>query len=301
VSIAATLYPRKVNALHSKLDLLVRVRYSNPLPAPPCPPKLLDIPTNPMRYARPEFLDALANDTSLPMIVDAECGMPLDLGRWESLWEEDADDSGECTPDCSCVRVQALISMLQALNPDPNNLPKLDPMDAFLLTDPSTTPSSYVNGGHTTTGTTTSVTPSPAYVPWLRKTEYISREGVQRTSAQEPYVHITHTWYSTPTDFLFVTRKHVMSAPIDVSRGAQIRDIEASFDACNEGFSLLSLRHPNKPNVTAIESYEIFPDADIWANAYDLFRFSERPGERPVDVRSPFRVWPVCELMCNCM
>ena len=47
-----------------------------------------------MRYARPEFLDAVANETPLPMIVDAECGMPLDLGKWESLWEEDADDSG---------------------------------------------------------------------------------------------------------------------------------------------------------------------------------------------------------------
>lgn len=47
-----------------------------------------------MRYARPEFLDAIANETPLPMIVDAECGMPLDLGKWECLWEEDADDSG---------------------------------------------------------------------------------------------------------------------------------------------------------------------------------------------------------------
>ena len=46
-----------------------------------------------MRYARPEFLNALANETPLPMIVDAECGMPLDLGKWECLWEEDADDS----------------------------------------------------------------------------------------------------------------------------------------------------------------------------------------------------------------
>ena len=70
-------------ASSSKLDLLVRVRYSNPLP---CPPKLLNIPTNPMRYAKLEFLYALANETPLPMIVDAECGMPLDLGKWECLW-----------------------------------------------------------------------------------------------------------------------------------------------------------------------------------------------------------------------
>jgi len=46
-----------------------------------------------MRYTRPEFLNALANDTPLPMIVDAECGMPLDLGKWECLWEENGDDS----------------------------------------------------------------------------------------------------------------------------------------------------------------------------------------------------------------
>ena len=49
-----------------------------------------------MRYARPEFLETLANDTPLPMIVDAECGMPLDLGLWECLWTDDGDDSGEC-------------------------------------------------------------------------------------------------------------------------------------------------------------------------------------------------------------
>ena len=31
----------------------------------------------------------------------------------------------------------------------------------------------------------------------------------------------------------------------------------------------------------------MLPDAEIWANAYDLFRFSERPGERPVDMEDP--------------
>lgn len=79
-------------------------------------------------------------------------------------------------------------------------------------------------------------------------------------------------------------RKQVMNAEIDVSRTAQIRDIESSFAACNENLDLTTLRHPTKPNVTAVDSYEVFPDADIWSNAYDLFRFSERPGERPIDV-----------------
>ena len=71
---------------------------------------------------------------------------------------------------------------------------------------------------------------------------------------------------------------------IDVSRSAQLQTIEASF-AATENFDLSSLKHPNKPGVIALDSYEIFPDAELWANAYDLFRFSERPGERPPDVR----------------
>lgn len=66
---------------------------------------------------------------------------------------------------------------------------------------------------------------------------------------------------------------------IDVSHAAQIKNIEASF-ASLENFNLSTLKHPTKRNVTAVDSYEVLPDADIWANAYDLFRFSERPGDR---------------------
>ncbi|KIK61655.1 hypothetical protein GYMLUDRAFT_58718 [Collybiopsis luxurians FD-317 M1] len=225
----------------SKLDLLVRVRYSNPLPAPPCPPKLLEIPTNPMRYAQPDFINSIANNTALPMIVDAECGMPLDLGKWESLWEENADDS--------------------ALNPDPENLPKLDPKDEFLAYDAGSS-TSYLTGTHSGS---TPATPALGQVAWLRKTEYTS-DRVQKLTSET---------------------KHVSLPPIDVSREAQLRDIEASFAACNDSFILEELRHPNKPNVTAVESYEILPDSDIWANQYDLFRFAERPGERPVEVEDP--------------
>lgn len=75
------------------------------------------------------------------------------------------------------------------------------------------------------------------------------------------------------------------TAVVDISPSAQIRDIQATFDHIDKGFDLASLKHPTKPDITAVESYEILPDADIWANAYDLFRFAERPGDRPLDVR----------------
>ncbi|KAG6812735.1 hypothetical protein H0H92_000952 [Tricholoma furcatifolium] len=194
-----------------------------------------------MRYARPEFLNALASQTPLPMIVDAECGMPLDLGKFECLWEEGGDES--------------------ELNPDLNNLPPLDPKDTFLLGDSGASAGPFTNGASSSTATPL------AHVSWLRKTEYISRESSQRSSGQEKQVQA--------------------AAVIDISRAAQLRDIEASFAACNDNFSLEDIQHPNKPGVTAVESYEILPDADIWSNQYDLFRFSERPGERPVDVEDP--------------
>ncbi|KAI0741362.1 RNA polymerase II-associated [Daedaleopsis nitida] len=226
----------------SKLELLLRVRYHNPLPAPPCPPKLLDIPTSSRRYTRPEFLDDIAAGTPLPMVVDGELGMPLDLSRWDYLWEESGNDS--------------------ELNPDPNNLPPLDPKDQFLLGDPASSSGSFM-------GSSGASTPSSSvpHVPWLRKTEYMSRDGSSRSS-------LAHEL------------KHQPEASIDVSRTAQLRDIDASFAAI-ENSELSALRHPTKPDITAVEVFDILPDADIWANAYDLFRFSERPGDRPIDMEDP--------------
>ncbi|KAJ7580215.1 RNA polymerase II-associated protein [Mycena floridula] len=225
----------------SKLDLLVRVRYQNPLPAPPCPPKLLDIPTNPMRYARPEFLHNIATNAPLPMIVDAELGMPLDLSKWECLWDENGN--------------------ILDLNPDIKNLPKLDPKDDWLANE------SFGTTGFSNGNASGASTPLQA-VPWLRRTEYTSRsDSSNRSNALES--------------------RHVQMPAIDVSRPAQLRDIDASFAACNDNFNLSNLQHPLKPNVTALESYEVLPDADIWPNQYDLFKFSERPGERGLDVPDP--------------
>ena len=84
------------------------------------------------------------------------------------------------------AHITALIPS-SALNPDAENLPLLDPKDRFLLGDPSANSAPYTNGAAPASGSGAS-TPLPAHVPWLRKTEYLSREGVQRTSSiQEMY------------------------------------------------------------------------------------------------------------------
>ena len=74
---------------------------------------------------------------------------------------------------------------LIALNPDPKNLPKLDPKDQFLLGD-STGSSLFVS----TTAAGSSTPHAVPTVTWLRKTEYItSREGNTRSSSsQDQYV-----------------------------------------------------------------------------------------------------------------
>ncbi|KAI0251724.1 RNA polymerase II-associated [Lactifluus subvellereus] len=233
----------------SKLDLLAKVRYQNPLPAPPCPPKLLDIPTNPKRYTRPEFLDAATNEALLPMVVDAECGMPLDLGKWEALWEDGADD--------------------RALNPDPQYPPLLDLKDQALLLDPAASTADFGRHhghGHHAGGTT----PATPNVSWLRKTEYISRDG----SAPTPR--------AAATDIT-----NLQNDAVDISREAQLTSIESSFAAARSAEQLGTLRHPIKPRLRAVATYEVLPDVDVWANAYDLFRFSERPGERGPELDDP--------------
>lgn len=162
---------------------MVRVRYNNPLPAPPFPPKLLKIPTNPSRYARPDFIAELAYEAPLPMVVDAECGMPLDLGKWDCLWEENADKSG-MIPAIG-TKVCLLLIRSIALNPSPLNKPELDPEDQFLVSDSFATPGQLTNGSLSGVASTSSPGPGTAHVPWLRKTEYISREGIHRAQASQ--------------------------------------------------------------------------------------------------------------------
>lgn len=75
-----------------------------------------------------------------------------------------------------------------ALNPELDAAPLLDPKDQFLLLDPSSSSgfgaSDPLRAG---SGTSTPI----AHVPWLRKTEYISRDSastVPKISQGDAYV-----------------------------------------------------------------------------------------------------------------
>lgn len=73
-------------------DYIARIRYSNTLPPPPNPPKLLDIPNTGLasgQYTTPSFASRLAREQPLNIEADAELGMPLDLVGMPGVFDGD--------------------------------------------------------------------------------------------------------------------------------------------------------------------------------------------------------------------
>ncbi|BGP49585.1 hypothetical protein JCM10450v2_005480 [Rhodotorula kratochvilovae] len=236
----------------SKASLLVRVRYSNPLPAPPFPPRLLHLPTTPQRYAQYDFLTPIQGEREVPVILDGELGLPLEYGRPS----EGLDADGEYWTGNRSVIAP----------PKDAPLPPLDDEDAFLFEDaaPRTadTPATGSMPGTPARASITEVS-KKVDVSWLRKTEYLSSEaGTSRQAMQ--------ALNGTPK------REHAGLDPLD--RDGRAAAIAATFAAANAPLS--DLRHPTKAGVTAVEAFDILPDEDLWANEFDFVRFGEDPANQ---------------------
>lgn len=76
-------------------------------------------------------------------------------------------------------------------------------------------------------------------------------------------------------------------ADVDISRDAQIRDVEATFPPSYRGIDKESIKHPNKPGRKAVEVFDLLPDPETFATTSDIFRFPERPGERSLLQEDP--------------
>src|SRR5262249_7454335 len=77
-------------------DYIARIRYSNALPPPPNPPKLLEIPNTGLQsghYTSAGFASRLHRDQPLNIEADAELGMPIDLVGLPGVFE--GDESSE--------------------------------------------------------------------------------------------------------------------------------------------------------------------------------------------------------------
>ncbi|KAI1844060.1 hypothetical protein JX265_009676 [Neoarthrinium moseri] len=126
-------------------DFIARIRYSNALPPPPFPPKLLDIPNTGLasgQYTAPGFASRLAREQPLNIEADAELGMPLDLVGMPGIF--DGDESSIQAP-------------AQAPQPHPHDKPLLRSLQQ--LGKPKT---------------------DNAAVSFLRRTEYISSAATKQ-------------------------------------------------------------------------------------------------------------------------
>jgi RNA polymerase II-associated factor 1 len=77
-------------------DYIARIRYSNALPPPPHPPKLLEIPGTGLsggQYTSAAYASRLAREQPLNIEADAELGMPIDLVGIPGVF--DGDERGE--------------------------------------------------------------------------------------------------------------------------------------------------------------------------------------------------------------
>ncbi|EPX71320.1 RNA polymerase II associated Paf1 complex [Schizosaccharomyces octosporus yFS286] len=70
-------------------DYILRVRYHNPLPPPPFPPRLINISNPVKQYALPNFVSNVVQEKKISIENDAELGMPMDLAAVDGFFEGD--------------------------------------------------------------------------------------------------------------------------------------------------------------------------------------------------------------------
>ncbi|SNX87022.1 related to DNA-directed RNA polymerase II regulator [Melanopsichium pennsylvanicum] len=252
----------------SKRELIDRVRYPNPIPLPPYPPKLVNIPTEPSRYANPHFADRLASQQPIPMIVDVHAGMPIDLANFQNLWEGDLSEvvvpasatlDAQDIDDADAFLLQDFATNLPpatASNSAPGAIGLISSLKA--IDDPASqaTLQAAIQQRHTQSlGPGAKAALAADDVTWLRRTEYLSS---QQKSAQQQ------------------VQKPKLTERIDVSRQAQLAKIQNSFVDAQKPLS--SLVHPHKKGVKALQVFDFLPDPETWATNYQVVRFIDHPG-----------------------
>ncbi|KAL8408986.1 hypothetical protein RB594_007436 [Gaeumannomyces avenae] len=231
-------------------DFIARIRFSNTLPPPPNPPKLLEIPNTGLssgQYTNPGFASRLAREQPLNIEADAELGMPLDLVGMPGVF--DGDESSIQAP--------------------PHN-PAVSPHDRPLLRPLATLGKPKMND---------------TAVSFLRKTEYIAtRRGPSDTAA------FLRPGARRPGAGAPVRRAQKRASPeIDEDAGTPAhvkRKIAQSFKAAAHDLTdpAKHVRHPrSRPGapsrVTVVSALPLLPDLDAFpdSGAYLTIKFHNPP------------------------
>ncbi|KAF2016099.1 Paf1-domain-containing protein [Aaosphaeria arxii CBS 175.79] len=238
-------------------DYIARIRYSNALPPPPCPPKLLDIPNTGLssgQYTSAGFASRLAREQPLNIEADAELGMPVDLVGIPGVFDGDE------------AAIQAL-----------DRPPLLHPADRALMRPPTAL-------GKPMAG--------PSGISFLRKTEYTTSYhtgGAKFESSNSSNTMRVKAKRRRPADVsqddpTNISRQILkgfnIAYPADAYNGPDTGDkLRAADILSEERQAWKTPKHPLNPSLQLLDSYPLLPDWDAVPDtgSYQVIKFTAPP------------------------
>lgn len=238
-------------------DYVARIRYSNALPPPPCPPKLLDIPNTGLssgQYTSAGFASRLAREQPSNIEADAELGMPIDLVGIPGVF--DGDES--------------------AIQATERPMP-LHPADRALMRPPNALgkPTSAASG-----------------ISFLRKTEYTTSYHTGRSQFESSNSSNTMRMKSKrrrpadasqddPTSMCRqILKGFNIAYPADAFTGPDSGDrLRAADISSEEKQYWKNPKHPSNPTAHLVDSYPLLPDWDAAPDtgSYSVIKFMAPP------------------------
>lgn len=245
-------------------DYIARIRYSNALPPPPNPPKLLDIPGTGLsggQYTSAGYASRLAREQPLNIEADAELGMPIDLIGIPGVFDGDE----------------------RAISARPGQA--LHPADKALMR-----PLNSLGKANTASGS----------VSFLRRTEYSSSQQAQHfsSSTSKDLLRMRSNdkkrKLSINKDDPINIMRHIVKG-FDIAypgdaykgedstenlRGAQVTDSELK--------AWSNPKHPSNPELKLLDSYPVLPDLDAIPSLgfYMVMKYQSNPSDS--DVRNKY-------------
>ncbi|KAK1067954.1 hypothetical protein LTR74_006046 [Friedmanniomyces endolithicus] len=237
-------------------DYIARIRYSNALPPPPNPPKLLDIPGTGLtggQYTSAGYASKLAREQPLNIEADAELGMPIDMIGVPGIFNGDE----------------------RAIFPRPGA--QLHPADKALLKPLSALGKANATGSG---------------VSFLRRTEYTASQGPQHFASNtskdmmrlrnDPKRRKLNTVdKEDPVNIIRnIVKGFDIAHPSDAYkgedsttniRGAPVTDADAK--------AWTTPTHPTNPSLRLLDTYPVLPDHEALctAVAYMVVKFQSNP------------------------
>ncbi|KAK3724158.1 hypothetical protein LTR37_001282 [Vermiconidia calcicola] len=237
-------------------DYIARIRYSNALPPPAHPPKLLDVPGTGLAggdYTSAGYASRLARDQPLNIEADAELGMPIDLVGIPGVF--DGDERGK--------------AIMARPKPEP-----LHPTDKQLLK-----PLSALGKG------------AGGAVSFLRRTEYTASQGAQHYSAaskdltrvrNDPKRRKANLPKEDPLNIIRnIVKGFDVAYPEDAYKGEEnVSNIRGAAITDADAKAWTNPKHPAKPGVELLDSYPVLPDLEALptSGCYIVAKFQTNPG-----------------------